>query len=72
MCFSSGSKSRLIREDDNDGSDEDEIITMSGIVSFAADREKRKEGLDTFITTGIQFDILGASVFNFFYLMAFY
>lgn len=39
---------------------------MSGIVSFAADREKRKEGLDTFITTGIQFDILGASVFFFF------
>lgn len=65
MCFSSGSKSRLVREDDNDGSDEDEIITMSGIVSFAADREKRKEGLDTFITTGIQFDILSASVFLF-------
>lgn len=36
---------------------------MSGIVSFAADREKRKEGLDTFIATGIQFDFLSASVF---------
>ncbi len=36
---------------------------MSGIVSFAADREKRKEGLDTYIATGIQFDFLGASVF---------
>lgn len=32
---------------------------MSGIVSFAADREKRKEGLDTIITSGIQFDIFG-------------
>lgn len=48
-----------MREDDNDGSDEEERITMSGIVSFAADREKRKEGLDTYIASGIQFDIFG-------------
>ncbi|XP_065201950.1 PAX3- and PAX7-binding protein 1 [Planococcus citri] len=47
----SESKSRLVREDDNDGSDEEERITMSGIVSVAADREKRKEGLDTYIAS---------------------
>lgn len=51
------SKSRLIREDD--GSDDEERINMSGIVSFAADREKRKEGLDTIITSDAEEDNIG-------------
>lgn len=46
------SKSRLVREDEDDESDEEERISMAGIVSYTADREKRKEGLDAVIISG--------------------
>lgn len=43
--------SRLVREDDNDEDDDEERINMAGIVSFSADRERNREGLDVFLSS---------------------